>query len=102
MIEEVLGSAVLHSDDTPVKVRDAHSKSQHLGRFWTYLGDQDHPLTVFDYTPDRSRVGPTEFLKGYRGYLQADAYSGYDRIFADSGGAIVEVACWAHARRKFF
>jgi transposase len=55
---------------------------------------------VFDYTPDRSRDGPQSFLAGYKGYLQADAYAGYDCIYA--GQEVVEVACWAHARRKFF
>src|SRR6201999_2153173 len=89
MIEEVLVSAVLHSDDTPVKVRDAHQKRQYTGRFWNYVGDIEHPLTVFVYTPDRSRDGPAEFLKNYRGFLQADAYSGYDPIFTSSN-AIVE------------
>lgn len=44
--------------------------------------------------------GPASFLKGYCGYLQADAFSGYDRIYSDED--ILEVACWAHARRKFF
>ena len=102
MIEEVLASAVVHSDDTPVKVRDAHQKRQYLGRFWNYVGDEQHPLTVFEYTPDRSRAGPAEFLRNYRGYLQADAYSGYDHVYAQSAGAIVEVGCWAHARRNFF
>lgn len=102
MKEDTLASAVLHSDDTPVKVRDAQRKEQYLGRFWNYVGDEEHPHIVFDFTPDRSRDGPAEFLKNFRGYLQADAYGGYDRIFADSQGAILEVACWAHARRNFF
>jgi transposase len=102
MIAEVLTSAVLHSDDTPVRVRDAHAKRQYTGRFWNYVGDVDHPFTVFAYTPDRSRDGPLEFLKRYRGYLQADAYSGYDELYKQSAGTIVEVGCWAHARRNFF
>jgi hypothetical protein len=55
---------------------------------------------VYDYTPRRTRDGPEDFLKGYRGYLQADAFSGYDRICAGSG--VNEVACWAHVRRKFY
>jgi transposase len=55
---------------------------------------------VYDYTPRRTRDGPERFLKGFRGYLQADAFSGYDRICAGSG--VKEVACWAHVRRKFF
>ena len=102
MAQLVLESAVLHSDDTPVKVRDAHRKEQYLGRFWNYVGDPEHALIAFAYTPDRSRDGPAQFLKDYRGYLQADAYSGYDHVYAQSQGAIVEVGCWAHARRKFF
>ena len=102
MKQVVLASRVLHTDDTPVKVRDAHKKLKHTGRFWTYVGDEQHPLTVFDYTPSRQRDGPAEFLKTYRGYLQADAFGGYDGIFLDSKGEIQEVGCWAHARRKYF
>lgn len=98
----VLDSSAIHTDDTPVKVRDAYKKLKHTGRFWPYVGDLRHPLTVFDYTPSRKRDGPAEFLKNYHGYLQADAFGGYDGIYAGSDGQIVEVGCWAHARRKFF
>ena len=55
---------------------------------------------VFDFTKSRKRDGPANFLKGYKGYLQADAFAGYDCIFA--GGEVTEVACMAHVRRKFF
>jgi hypothetical protein len=65
------------------------------------VGDRAHPLTVFDYTTSRKRDGPAEFLKNYRGYLQADAFGGYDGIYAGSQGGILEAGCWAHARRKF-
>lgn len=99
---EVLCSWVIHTDDTPGPIRDAHRKQKHLGRFWVYRGDAEHPLVWFDYTPSRSRDGPAEVLQGYQGYLQADAFGGYDGIYAGSQGQIVEVACWAHARRKFF
>jgi transposase len=101
-VEEVLASHVIHTDDTQVKVRDAWRKLKHKGSFWTYVGDALHPLTVFDYTPKHTRDGPATFLKDYRGYLQADAFNGYDGIYLQSGGGIVEVGCWAHARRKFF
>jgi transposase len=101
MIGIVLGSQAVHTDDTPVKVRDAWRKLKYTGRFWTYVGDGQHPLTVFDYTASRKRDGPAEFLKNYRGYLQADAFGGYDGIYAGSNGQIVEAGCWAHARRKF-
>jgi hypothetical protein len=66
------------------------------------VGDDGHPYTVYDYTPNRSRDGPEAFLQEFRGYLQADAYSGYDHFYEDELRGIVEVACWAHVRRKFF
>jgi len=66
----VLASHVVHTDDTPVKVRDAHHKLKYTGRFWPYVGDPLHPLTVFDYTATHQRDGPAAFLKDYRGYLQ--------------------------------
>jgi len=97
----VLASHVIHTDDTSVKVRDAWQKQKHTGHFWPYVGDELHPLVVFDYTPTHQRDGPAAFLKEYRGYLQADAFNGYDGIYLESQGRIVEVACWAHARRKF-
>ena len=49
---------------------------------------------MYDYTPNRSREGPDEFLKDFRGYLQADAYSGYDQIYKDAERGVTEVACW--------
>jgi transposase len=101
-IREVLASWALHTDDTPVKLRDAWRKLKYTGRFWVYVGDPRHPLTVFDYTTSRQRDGPAEFLKDFHGYLQADAFRGYDGIYIESDGQIVEVGCWAHARRKFF
>lgn len=55
----------------------------------------------YDATEDRSRDGPRAFLQGYQGFLQCDAYAGYDELFRRSQGTIIEVGCWAHARRKF-
>ncbi|HIK92158.1 MAG TPA: hypothetical protein EYG03_09290 [Planctomycetes bacterium] len=98
----VLESAVMWTDDTPVKVLAGGDEGSRLGRFWTYVGDDEHPYSVYDFTMSRRRDGPQTFLQGFRGYLQADAYGGYDAIFLNSGSDITEVACWAHARRKFF
>jgi transposase len=98
----VLASRVIHTDDTPVEVLDASLPHTRTGRFWVYVGDRRQPYVVYDYTPSRKRDGPAAFLKDYQGYLQADAFGGYDGIYAGSGGKIVEVGCWAHARRKFF
>lgn len=100
MIDRVKQSQVIHTDDTRVPVQDGQVKGKcKSGRVWTYIGDRDHPYIVYAYTPDRTRAGPATWLKEYKGYLQADAYGGYDGIYATG---VIEVACWAHARRKFF
>ena len=98
----VLQSPVVWTDDTPVTVLGGEKPGSTKGRFWVYIGDDEHPYSVYDFTMSRARDGPAAFLKDYRGFLQADAYGGYDGIFLGSNGRIVEVACWAHARRKFF
>jgi hypothetical protein len=90
-----------------VDVLDRNLDRTRTGRFWVYLGDPAHPYTVFTYTASRSRDGPMQFLQGWgrdrRVYLQADAFGGYDVIYAgEAGGRVTEVACWAHARRKFY
>ena len=98
----VLSSKVVGTDDTPVKVLDRSLvRTTRKGRFWLYIGDHDHPAAVFDYTPTRERAGPEQFLKTYRGYLQADAYVAYDSFFTHPQRGLVEVACWAHTRRHF-
>ncbi len=99
MKAEVLRSKVIHTDDTPVPVQDDRRTKTREGRIWVYAGDPDHPYTVFDYTPGRGRDGPADFLKGWKGYLQADAFKGYDHLYV--GKDIVEVACWAHTRRYY-
>jgi hypothetical protein len=103
MVQEVLRSNVIHTDDTPVDVLDRERNQTRTSRFWTYLGDHEHPFTVFAYTPNRTRDGPRAFLKNWSGFLQADAFGGYDGLYAgQAGGRVTEVACWAHARRKFY
>jgi transposase len=94
-------SKVIGTDDTGVKVLDVALPFARTGRIWPYYGDQEHPVILYDYTATRERAGPEEFLKGYRGYLQADAYGGYDAFFKDPARGLVEVGCWAHARRYF-
>jgi transposase len=98
----MLQSAVLWTDDTPVTVLVGGEEGSRQGRFWTYVGDDEHPYSVYDFTMSRGRDGPQSVLRDFRGYLHADAYAGYDGIFLGPGSQIVEVACWAHARRKFF
>ena len=97
MCRQVRQSQVLHTDDTTVPIMDeGHCRT---ARVWTYLGDDLHPCIVYDYTPTRSRDGPLAWLGNWKGYLQADAYAGYDAVYA---GGVIEVACWAHCRRYFF
>jgi transposase len=100
MVSLVLTSRVLHTDDTHVPVQDEQRQTTRKATLWVYLGDRDHAYNVFAYTPSRARDGPKTFLGKYQGYLQADAFSGYDAIYTN--GQVHEVACWAHARRKFY
>jgi hypothetical protein len=98
---------VIHTDDTPVDVLEPKLGKTREGRFWVYVGDATHPQVVFDYTPNRKRDGPMTFLKDWgkdgKRFLQADAFGGYDGIYAgEAGGNVVEVACWAHCRRYFY
>jgi transposase len=82
--EFVLSSKVVGTDDTQVKVLDRSLvRATRKGRFWPYIGDRNHVAAVFDYTPTRERAGPEQSLKGYRGFLQADAYVAYDSFFTD-------------------
>ncbi len=94
----LLESRKVHTDDTPVPVLE--KGKTRTGRLWVYVGDQAHPYVVFDYSRDRKQEWPQRFLRGYAGYLQCDAYGGYDQLFLK--GDIQEVGCWAHVRRKFY
>ena len=101
----MLSATKLHADDTPVPVLAPGNGKTKTGRLWTYVrddrpsGDTTAPAVWFAYSPDRKGERPREHLKLYQGALQADAYAGFHHLY--EGGAIYEVACWAHARRKF-
>lgn len=100
MHTELLKSKVICTDDTPVKVLDRKKdKNIKTGRLWIYLGDNDHPYNLFDYTTGRGRDGPLTFLKGFNGFLQGDCFSGNLAVCAAIGTVLV--ACLAHARRYF-
>jgi transposase len=101
-----LASGKVHADDTPVPVLDPGRGRTKTGRLWVYVrddrpcGSQDPPAAWFQYSPDRGGAHPREHLKRYRGILQADAYSGYAKLF--DSGRVVHAACMAHARRHFW
>lgn len=99
MQTRLLQSRVIHTDDTPVPFREAGKDRTSTGHLWAYLGDRDHPYVMFDFTTHYRRDGPEQVLKGYAGYLQADALAQYEGLFAT--GRVVHVACNAHARRRF-
>jgi transposase len=100
MVARVRSSESIHTDDTPVPVLDAGLPKTRTARFWVYCGDWRNPYTVYDYTTSRRRDGPVAFLATFSGFLHADAFAGYDGIYA--GGNVKQVLCWAHARRKFY
>jgi transposase len=99
--EVLFQSKVIGTDDTSVKVLDGKLPFARTGRIWPYCGDAAHPVILYDYTATRERAGPEAFLQGYQGHLQADAYGGYDAFFKDPARGLIEVGCWAHARRYF-
>jgi transposase len=102
MCQLVRCSKVVHTDDTSVKLLDSSLRQARTARFWVYIGDRCFPYSVYDFTTSRKRDGPAKFLEHFEGYLQADAYGGYDGIFLQSGGKILEVACWTHCRRYWW
>ena len=106
MVRVVLQSRALHTDDTTVKMQELVTHLLSTARLWVYLGDVAHPYNVFDFTVNRKRDGPQQFLANYQGYLHADAFSGYDGLCLPdprtAAARILEVACNAHARRKFY
>jgi transposase len=102
MRQRVVQSDLINADETPVRVLDLTRDSTRTSQFWAYISRGDHGYTVYDYRDSRSRDGPAEFLKNFRGYLQTDAYASYESVVLKSAGRIIPVGCWAHARRNFF
>lgn len=106
--DHVFAGARVHGDETTVPVL-AKGKTR-TGRLWTYVRDDkpfggaDPPAAVFFYSRDRTAEHPESHLARFSGILQADAYAGFNRLYAPerSPGRIMEAACWSHGRRKFF
>ena len=97
--KEVLKSAYLHADETPIKVLDKDKKGQtHRGYYWVYQNSMKK-IVLFDYQQGRGREGPVSVLENFQGYLQTDGYSAYEIFDRQSG--ITLMHCMAHARRMF-
>lgn len=101
----VLGASRIHGDDTPVPVLEPGRGKTKTGRLWTYVRDERPTggtaaaAAWFAYSPDRKGERPRAHLAGFEGTLHADAYAGFNGVYAS--GKVREAACWAHARRKF-
>ena len=104
----VFAAERIHADDTTVPVL-ATGKTR-IGRLWTYVRDDrpfagpDPPAAMFFYSRDRGGEHPEQHLAGYAGLMQADAYAGFTKLYEANRkpGPIIQAACWAHGRRKFF
>ena len=104
--KDILASDLLHGDDTPVPVLAPGRGSTKTGRLWAYVrderphGGQRPAAAVYFYSPDRKGEHPQAHLKSFKGVLHADGYAGFNAIFEKAN--VIEAACWAHVRRKFF
>jgi transposase len=102
----VMEAGKLHADDTPVPVLAPGNGKTKTGRLWTYVrddrpaGDKAAPAVWFAYSPDRKGEHPEQHLGKFRGTLQADAYAGFNQLYA--AGRIQQAVCWAHVRRHFY
>ena len=100
----VLAPGKVHADDTPMPVLAPGNGQTKTGRLWVYVRDDRNcaseaaPAVWFAYSSNRQGQHPQGHLAGFKGVLQADAFAGYNEIFAD--GLVKEAACMAHARRK--
>ena len=96
---------ILHADETPVPQLDPGRGKTKRAYLWAYRSNdldnqRDPPIIVFDYQASRAGAHAQHFLHQWRGHLMVDDYAGYKQLFEH--GAITELGCLAHARRKFF
>lgn len=104
----VMSAQKLHADDTPIPVLAPGTGKTKTGRLWIYVrddqpaGSTDPPAVLFRYSPDRKGERPRQHLKDFRGILQADGYAGFQGLYDREREPLIEAACMAHARRKFF
>lgn len=99
--EELMKREVLHADETVLQVlNEPNKKAQSKSYMWLYRTGNDglnQPVVLYDYQPSRSASHPKAFLRGFKGYLHVDGYSGYHSL----PKTITICGCFAHARRKF-
>ena len=107
----VFAADKIHGDDTTVPVLEPGLGRTRTGRLWAYVRDDRPfcgaapPAAAYFYSPDRTAARPAAHLANFTGFLQADAYAGFEKLYRPARtkpGPIIEVACWAHTRRGFF
>ena len=98
---EIRSGPLVNIDETPVQVlKEPGRPNTSKSYMWVYRGgDPQKPVLIYQYQPTRSGQVPLKFLDSYQGYVQSDAYSGYETLGRQPG--IQLVGCWAHVRRKF-
>ena len=97
----ILRSFFIRADETTGRVLRPGTGKTGLVYLWAYVGDEDYPYQLFDYRLDRSRDGPSTILGEFEGGLLTDGYGVYASLVAESNGRLLDLGCWAHARRKF-
>lgn len=99
--EDLIKRNYVHADETTVQVlKEPGKNSSSKSYMWVYLtGNQEKPILIYEYAPGRGGVFPSRFLEEFKGYLQTDAYGGYNALRARDD--ITVLGCMAHVRRKF-
>jgi transposase len=97
MIKRVLESHLIATDDThmPMQAKEKAARAY----MWVYIGDDEHPYNIYDFSMSRNREGPINFLGDYDQVLLADGYAGYNGVV--TGNALTRAGCWLHLKRKF-
>jgi transposase len=99
LLADTKAKGYLQVDETTIRVLESNKKGAcHLGYYWVYHSPIDKTV-LFDYHPTRSGIAPETILNNFKGYLQTDGYTAYEKIGQRKD--IVHLACWAHARREF-
>lgn len=110
---QVMAAPVIHTDDTPIAVLAPGNGKTRTGRLWAYVVDERPwqgsraPAAYYRFSPDRRGERPRDHLAGFRGVIQADAFSGYEALARSAANGrgpppLIHAACWAHVRRKFY
>jgi transposase len=101
LVKDIRGGPILNCDESPLQVfKEPGRKNTTKSYMWVFCGGvPEKPAVYYQYHPTRSGQVALDFLKGYKGYVQSDAFSGYNHLSLQKG--IIPLGCWAHARRNF-